>query len=488
MLEYISFKSPKLREVMEKFSEVFTTSDIKFGVVGGAVRDYYWGCEPSDYDLVIIGADIEDVLEKLPDSFSYGNVCEVVNYEGFEIKVCKTFGADIESRDYTINSAYAFYTMAGDFELVAPYGIEDIKNKVLRFANDPEVLIKKDPIKILRGLRLTAKYHLQIEKETYYEIFRLRNHLVSFDVPHSRVYTEMVKAFTSHHAYEFVRLLDEFELLEWYFPAVHALKGIDGGHYHNETVFSHVLGALKALDDTNLPFNLKLSALYHDVGKVQWEILPDGRRRFSNHNAFGEQLVECDLRRLKFPTRVITYAKTMVYHHMAQIDGKKSIYKLMRALDKHKIPLKHFMYLRYADNKGSHKKKSNFMLIWKRYRFCMNILNPKYIPSIKDLEVNGNDVMSCLHIEPSRKVGEILKTLFEMWQEGNIENEREKLLDSIKVLGGQEVSLYETSLSDTDWEILMNALNNPEKNDKLEKFIGESYDVEIEETTSHSWL
>jgi uncharacterized protein (DUF1778 family) len=43
-------------------------------------------------------------------------------------------------------------------------------------------------------------------------------------------------------------------------------------------------------------------------------------------------------------------------------------------------------------------------------------------------------------------------------------------------------------LSDTDWEILMNALNNPEKNDKLEKFMGESYDVEIEETTSHSWL
>lgn len=479
MPEYISFTSPKLKEVMEKFSEVFTTSDIKFGVVGGAVRDYYWECEPSDYDLVIIGTDIGDVLEKLPDSFSYGNVCEVVNYEGFEIKVCQTFGADIASRDYTINSAYAFYTMAGDYELVAPHGIDDIKNKVLRFANDPEVLVKKDPIKILRGLRLTAKYNLQIEKETYYEIFRLRNHLINFDIPHSRVYTEMVKAFTSHHAYEFVRLLDEFELLEWYFPSVHALKGIDGGHYHNETVFSHVLGALKALDDTNLPFNLKLSALYHDVGKVKWEILPDGRRRFSNHNTFGEQLVECDLRRLNFPARVVTYAKTMVYNHMAQLDGKKSINKLMRALNKHKIPLKHFIYLRYADNKASHKNKSYFRDIWRRYRFCMKILNPKYIPTITDLAINGNDIMKCLNIPPSKKVGDILKTLFELWQDDKIENSRDKLIDAIKVIGGEDISLYETVLSDDDWDALMEALNEPKENEKLKGFMREKFDVEI---------
>ena len=87
--------------------------------------------------------------------------------------------------------------------------------------------------------------------------------------------------------------------------------------------------------------------------------------------------------------------------------------------------------------------------------------------------------MKCLNIPPSKKVGDILKTLFELWQDDKIENSRDKLIDAVKVIGGEDISLYETVLSDDDWNALMEALNEPKENEKLKSFMSEKFDVEI---------
>ena len=45
--------------------------------------------------------------------------------------------------------------------------------------------------------------------------------------------------------------------------------------------------------------------------------------------------------------------------------------------------------------------------------------------SVKDLKVNGNDVMKILKIKPSRKVGEVLEAIFAEVEEDPKLNERE---------------------------------------------------------------
>ena len=52
--------------------------------------------------------------------------------------------------------------------------------------------------------------------------------------------------------------------------------------------------------------------------------------------------------------------------------------------------------------------------------------------SIKDLKINGLDVMKTLQIKPSPKVGEILSSLLSMVIDEEIENEREILLEKTK--------------------------------------------------------
>lgn len=442
--------------------------NVKVYIVGGAIRDILLHETPRDYDFVLVGnITLEQMKEYLGDGIIYGKNYPLLQYKGYEITQSPSIEDDIKLRDFTLNACYYNEPNVSSYTLTFPDTfIQDLHQRLLRVNGVAEEIFTKDPLKILRGLRLAAAKNLRIEKETYYEIFRLRHLLKQGEISHERVYGEMKKAFTSHHAYEFVKLLDEFELLEFYFPAIYNLQKIDGGHYHNETVYSHVLGALKALDDTNLPFEVKLSALYHDAGKCKWETLPDGRRRFSNHNTFSAELVEADLSRLKFPRGVKLYVKTIVYHHMAQLDGKKSIFKLKRELDKVKIPLKYFLYIRYADNKACHKNKSNFMDIWRRYKFCLKVLNPKHIPSVLDLDISGRDLILELHINQGKEIGYILRKLFALYQEGEIVNEKEVLLRAAKFL-------HDEYLSHDDWNMLMEKLDNPEVNTKLLELLKE---------------
>ena len=250
---------------------------------------------------------------------------------------------------------------------------------------------KKDPFIILMGLYLTASSGKMLDDEHYYRWIRLRKLITLKHIQSKKFYNILERVFTDGCAYRFVQLLEEIELLEFIFPSIYALIKVDGGHYHNETVYSHVMGALRALDKLNIPWYVKLSALYHDCGKQKWVISEEGKRRFTNHAAFGAQLVECDLRRLKFPRGIISIAKTLVCYHMSHMNDKNDIH--VHSLRK---------------------------------------VNPPHIPSVKDLEINGYDLMKLFPDIQGRCIGYVLKKLFEYWQLGQIENKYDILIEKAK--------------------------------------------------------
>ena len=51
--------------------------------------------------------------------------------------------------------------------------------------------------------------------------------------------------------------------------------------------------------------------------------------------------------------------------------------------------------------------------------------------SIKDLAISGNDVMAALNLKPGKKVGEILKSLFDRVVDGSLDNTRDTLLSAL---------------------------------------------------------
>ena len=302
----------------------------------------------------------------------------------------------------------------------------------------PQVSIyKKEPLNILRVLSEVASKGEQLPDDYYYLFLRIRKLITLEMLQTEEAHKIILDPFKFGGAYNFVRLLEEVELLEMIFPAVYNLIKVDGGHYHNETVYTHVLGALRALDKVKVPWEVKLSALYHDVGKVKWEISEEGRRRFTNHAVFGKSLVEGDLRRLNFPLGTISTPKTLVGHHMDHINDRFDIHihslrRLVRHFKENHVPLKYFFWVRYADNMGSAVRETDFMYYWKVYKRCLEILNKKPDPSVKDLEIDGRDVMNILSLsEGGKVVGYVLSRLFQMWQNGEIENNKGQLFPKV---------------------------------------------------------
>ena len=314
--------------------------------------------------------------------------------------------------------------------------MSDLRAKI---ENSVEKDYRENPRNILFTLLTYAMNGRSTLDDVHFYLFiRIRKLITEKVLKDEKTFDIIKAAFESKHTYNFVKLLEEVELLEIVFPSIYALIKVDGGHYHNETVYSHVMGALRALDKLNLPWYIKLAALYHDCGKSRWEISDEGRRRFTNHATFGAQLVEGDLRRLKFPIGIISTVKTLVCYHMSHMNDKDDIHvhslrKVKTKFDEMGIPFKYFFWIRYADNMGSAVKQTDFMYYCRIYKLSLKALNPPHIPSVKDVEVNGYDIMRNFGdhngggIE-GKCIGYILRNLFELWQAGEIENNYKDLI------------------------------------------------------------
>lgn len=418
--------------------EILHANGYKAYIIGGACRDYLLGGIPKDFDITTSATPI-DILRLFPTGKLVSESFPVVLVENIEIATfrqdlkenaitVKTLEEDLNRRDFTIN-AIAYDTVSDLFiDLVG--GIRDLDKKILRFIKDPEKRIHEDNNRIIRGIRFASLYNLSIEKETYFEMFRLR-HLIK-DIPKERIQLEVIKAFKSNNTHRFLTMLKEMEMIEYIFPNIVALEGIDHGNYHKENITSHSFNAVKAIEDKD--WKLKLAAFMHDYGK-RFPIINDkGFNTFKDHDVKGMPFIEKDLKELKFSNDDVDYVKNLCFMHMLHIDlsSERAIKKAVTKLYENNVTLKDFIYIRYADSKANSKRKSTFFSKWRIYRRLMEVINKKPPFSIKDLDIDGIEVMSILSIKPCRLVGDILRDVFEKVQEDLISNEKDAIIKYIK--------------------------------------------------------
>jgi poly(A) polymerase len=154
-------------------------------LVGGCVRDLLLGMHPKDYDIAT-AAHPQQVKRAIYMSFIIGKRFRLVlvkrDDQQFEVATFRRevraediadpnspagdniFGTpeeDAQRRDFTINGL--FYDPVNDQMIDFVGGLPDIDARVLRMIGDPETRLIEDPIRILRGLRLSHKLGFQIE-------------------------------------------------------------------------------------------------------------------------------------------------------------------------------------------------------------------------------------------------------------------------------------------------------------------------------------
>lgn len=448
------FLSPGLVESVLKAGKLYE--------VGGSVRDSLINpdVEHKDSDYLITGIPLDDLIAILRRfgrvdvvGRSFGvikfnpkgqdSTCDIaiprtekstgIAHKDFEVSYDPSLSVevDLKRRDFTIN-AMARGIPSG--ELIDPYGgVKDIKKKIIRVVF-PEA-IEEDPLRILRGAQFAARFDFQIEKDTLGAM--KGNAALLKSVSSERIADEINKMLTKANKPSIgFRYLLEIGALETVFPELVACVGVDQpGGYHKWDVFDHTM---VCVDNAPRRLEVRLAALFHDVGKPQTrELVKDGAT-FYGHDRLSTQMTVEALRRLRYSNEIIEQVSKQVFRHMfSDRAGEKGIRRLIKAVGKESIY--DLLDLRRADilAQGMGQDPSEVDEFQAKVK---EEIEKKPPFGLQDLAVNGNELKSEFGLSEGPLVGQVLDDLLEMVLDDPAANIREKLLARAKELLAQKRS------------------------------------------------
>jgi len=355
----------------------------------------------------------------------------------------KTLKSDLDRRDFTINAmAFEFdpsFIDSLDFKqeliLIKPSeykiidlhnGLEDLKNQVIKTVGNPDKRFNEDALRMLRAIRFSVQLNMQIENQTYESIIK-NSHLVNH-ISWERIRDEFFKMLSSDYPKEAIEILDNTKLLSIILPELQEGKGVMQAGHHTDDVWSHNLNALD-----NCPSNnplVRLATLIHDIAKPHTLRIINNKPTFYNHEVIGSRIAKEVGKRLKLSRDEINRLFILVRHHMFYYQPENSDASIRRFMRKVGLEnINDILDLREADRLGSGARKTSWRLEEMKQRMIEQLHQPF---SIKDLKVNGNDLMQELSIPAGRKIGEILNKLFEQVLENPELNNKEQLLKMAK--------------------------------------------------------
>jgi tRNA nucleotidyltransferase (CCA-adding enzyme) len=413
-------------------------------VVGGSVRDSKIGTFiPKDYDVTTnaLPEEIIKIFEKtIPTGIEHGTITVMINGEGYEVTTyrvdgeyldnrrpdCVTFVSnlkeDLARRDFTIN-ALAFNKENGLVDYFG--GIEDLDNKIIRAVGEANKRFQEDALRMLRAIRFSAKLDFDIEQKTL-EAIKANCHLI-LNVSNERIRDELCKIMVSSNPGKGLRLLEENKLLEFILPELQVAVGFNQQNpHHDKDVFEHILAVVEKCPPE---LNLRLAALLHDIAKPEcFTIDEKGIGHFYGHDKKGALLSEQILRRLKFDNQSISEISILIKEHMNVLEKPTdaSIKRLINRVGKDLV--RDLFVLQRADALGSFSSEIRLEEIDKVEEKTIAILESKVPLSIKELAVDGKDLIQKFSLKPGKEIGDMLKFLLDKVLENPELNSKEKLL------------------------------------------------------------
>ncbi|MDQ0151248.1 CCA tRNA nucleotidyltransferase [Eubacterium multiforme] len=427
--------------------ENFYNNGYEAYMVGGCIRDSLLSKNPKDYDIATSAPPsiTESLFEKtIPTGIKHGTITVLINNEPFEVTTYRTEGTykdnrhpeevsfvtnikdDLSRRDFTIN-AFAY----NDKEGLKDYfnGIEDLKNKIIRTVGDSNTRFNEDALRMLRAIRFSSQLGFSIEEKTLNAI--IRNKSLIKNISLERIRDELSKILLSDNPRKGFLLLKECGILDIIIPEL--TPSIDFNQrnkYHHEDVFNH---SLSVLENTPKDLTLRLAALFHDIGKPECFFLDEkGNGRFFGHNNVSSDITKKILKRLRFDNKTIKNVSLLIKEHMNVLDNPSdaAIKRLINRVSLENINL--LFSLQEADIKSLKDSITPLNKLNIMKDKANKIINSKEPLSVKDLSIDGSDLINNLSITPGKIIGDTLNHLFKLVLENPKLNNKDYLLKEAK--------------------------------------------------------
>ena len=398
-------------------------------VVGGAVRDLVLGRTPKDWD-VATNARPERIETLFPRTiptgkvfgtitvFSRGDQVQVTTFrsEGnyhdrrrpSAVEFVGNLEGDLSRRDFTMNA------MALDLSrkrVIDPYGgLQDLRNKKLKAVGKAVERFQEDTLRAVRAGRFLAELRLRPSPSISSAARAVSPHVR--ELSGERIRDELVKLLHSPRPSLGFLWLDRVKILEIVLPEVTRGKRVYQGGWHAYDVFRHTL---EAVDAGPADLVMRLALLFHDIAKPITRTRDKKGFHFYQHDRLGAEMAGEILRRLRFSNAVIEDVTMLVRHHLFEAETisktDAAVRRFMRRVGEDQVP--RLLDFRSFDVKGCGPGRKVSPALRKIELRARKIQKAREALSLKDLKIDGDDVMKWLKIAPGPRVGEILKDALE---------------------------------------------------------------------------
>ena len=434
-------------------------------LIGGCVRDLLLKKKPKDWDVTtkarpdeivalfsktfyendygtvgVVNEDTKDESLKIVEVTPYRLETEYSdNRHPDQVTFSDKLEDDLKRRDFTINAiALSIEKSKNDIhegKIVDLYGGEkDIKNKMIRTVEDPNDRFKEDGLRIMRAVRLSAELGFQIEEATEKAI-RADGKLLK-NIARERIRDEFIRILLSDKPLEALNMAKNMGILTYIVPELEKAIGIKQNQAHAYDVFEHLLRSLQCAADKKWPLDIRLAALFHDIGK------PASRRwsnekndwTFYGHDVIGARMAAKIMADLRFPKKMTDEVTKLIRWHMFFSDTEQITLSAVRRLVKNvgKDHVWELMNLRICDRVGTGRPKENPYRLRKYKSMIEEVMHDPV--SVSMLKVNGNILMEELSLASGPKIGYILHALLEEVLEDPALNTKDYLLEQAKNL------------------------------------------------------
>lgn len=435
-----------VREIMSVIKGYGATSY----VVGGCVRDSILERKPHDWDICTPALACELLVEfeekgyrVIPTGLQHGTITVHLNGNNYEITTFRRDGEysdgrhpdsveftsdliyDLERRDFTMN-AMAYNPEEG---LIDPYcGYEDIQDRRIRCVGNPDDRFQEDGLRILRCLRFATQLGFRVDLLTRRALVKQ----ISFldNISSERINSELCKIIDASALYKSKRPLNTYAFILCHcIPELYdSLNFTQNNPYHKYSVYGHSIVVLEECESSDLI--TKLAAFFHDIGKPRcYQDDENGIRHFKGHGKVSADMTDDIMRRLKFNNDTREKVVQLVYYHDSTFEvGKKYVRRWLNKIGVDQF--KRLLVLRRADIMGqSELNREERLQKLDAINNCLEeVLSEKSAFSIKDLEIDGKDVMKYMMMDECPEVGYWLKHILNMVMDGQLQNNREDLI------------------------------------------------------------
>jgi putative nucleotidyltransferase with HDIG domain len=348
--------------VHQKLEDYVRSLGLDAYLVGGAVRDELLGLDSKDADYLVPGVDhaqLRAALEphgRIEDLEVAGQLVGVRLWprdkelrriartgiefapprrerstgpgrHDFEIVVDAdaTVEDDLGRRDFTIN---AIARRLEDGDVVDPFdGAGDLGDRVLRTVSPHS--FAEDPLRIVRGLRFVSQLDLSPDETTLQQMAdeAVSIRLVSAERIggglHADGLGELSKLLLGARPGKALRIARDTGVLVALIPEFgRAIDYEQTSARQNRPLDEHIFAVVQNAADASTPLEVRLGALFHDLGKPQADETDSNHpgQPEANHADVGARITDEVLERLRYPTRVRRYVVDLVRAHAFPLD------------------------------------------------------------------------------------------------------------------------------------------------------------------------